>query len=280
VPIYRFGIAPNKLMDYMMAGCAVLHAVEAGNDPVAEAGCGLTVEPESVQAVADGLRRLAGCRGREAGDGRAWTGLRAGASHLPGAGATLPAGDGSPGVNEPRAVAERYARRAADDRYSPLRPEVNRLLQQRQRALLQLMARAGIQAVDGLRLTEVGCGSGGNLLELLQLGFAPAHLQGIELLPERHRAGPRAPAGGAAPVQGDAAPGRHRPGQPGPGAAVHRLLVAAGRRFQQRLAGAMWRWLKPGGAVVWYDFTVDNPRNRDVRGVPVARVRQLFPQGN
>ena len=59
VPIYRFGIAPNKLMDYMMAGCAVLHSVEAGNDPVAESGCGLTVEPENPQAVADGLRRLA-----------------------------------------------------------------------------------------------------------------------------------------------------------------------------------------------------------------------------
>jgi glycosyltransferase involved in cell wall biosynthesis len=59
VPIYRFGIAPNKLMDYMMAGCAVLHAVEAGNDPVAEAGCGVTVAPESPTAVADGLRRLA-----------------------------------------------------------------------------------------------------------------------------------------------------------------------------------------------------------------------------
>jgi glycosyltransferase involved in cell wall biosynthesis len=59
VPIYRFGIAPNKLMDYMMAGRAVLHAVEAGNDPVAEAGCGLTVAPESPGAIADGLRRLA-----------------------------------------------------------------------------------------------------------------------------------------------------------------------------------------------------------------------------
>ncbi|WP_425261583.1 glycosyltransferase family 4 protein [Rubrivivax sp. RP6-9] len=59
VPIYRFGIAPNKLMDYMMAGCAVLHAVEAGNDPVAEAGCGLTVAPQDPQATADGLRRLA-----------------------------------------------------------------------------------------------------------------------------------------------------------------------------------------------------------------------------
>jgi glycosyltransferase involved in cell wall biosynthesis len=59
VPIYRFGIAPNKLMDYMMAGCAVMHSVEAGNDPVAEAGCGLTVAPEDPRAVADGLRRLA-----------------------------------------------------------------------------------------------------------------------------------------------------------------------------------------------------------------------------
>ena len=61
VPIYRFGIAPNKLMDYMMAGRAVLHSVEAGNDPVAEAGCGLTVAPESPMAVAEGLIALAAC---------------------------------------------------------------------------------------------------------------------------------------------------------------------------------------------------------------------------
>ncbi|TMH36433.1 MAG: glycosyltransferase family 4 protein [Betaproteobacteria bacterium] len=58
-PIYRFGIAPNKLMDYMMAGCAVLHSVDAGNDPVAEARCGVTVAPESADAVAQGLRQLA-----------------------------------------------------------------------------------------------------------------------------------------------------------------------------------------------------------------------------
>ena len=41
----------------------------------------------------------------------------------------------------------------------------------------------------------------------------------------------------------------------------------------------MWTWVRPGGGVLWYDFTVDNPRNRDVRGVPVARIRQLFPEG-
>jgi glycosyltransferase involved in cell wall biosynthesis len=59
VPIYRFGIAPNKLMDYMMGAVPVLHGVDSGNDPVAEAGCGLTVAPESPEAVVQGLRRLA-----------------------------------------------------------------------------------------------------------------------------------------------------------------------------------------------------------------------------
>jgi ubiquinone/menaquinone biosynthesis C-methylase UbiE len=49
--------------------------------------------------------------------------------------------------------------------------------------------------------------------------------------------------------------------------------------FQQRLADTMWRWVKPGGGVLWYDFTVNNPRNVDVRGVPLVRVRALFPQG-
>ena len=65
VPIYRFGIAPNKLMDYMMAGCAVLHSVQAGNDPVAEAGAGITVAPEAPTAVADGLARLAALQAAE-----------------------------------------------------------------------------------------------------------------------------------------------------------------------------------------------------------------------
>lgn len=56
--LYRFGISPNKLMDYMMAGRAVLHSVEAGNDAVGEARCGLTVEPENPQAIVQGLFKL------------------------------------------------------------------------------------------------------------------------------------------------------------------------------------------------------------------------------
>jgi glycosyltransferase involved in cell wall biosynthesis len=57
-PLYRFGIAPNKLMDYMMAKRIILHSVDSGNDPVTEAGCGLTVPPENPQAIAQGIRQL------------------------------------------------------------------------------------------------------------------------------------------------------------------------------------------------------------------------------
>ncbi len=41
-----------------MSGLPVLHSVEAGNDPVSEVGCGLTVAPESPQDIAQALRQL------------------------------------------------------------------------------------------------------------------------------------------------------------------------------------------------------------------------------
>lgn len=180
---------------------------------------------------------------------------------------------------EADAVAERYARRQDPGRYSMLRPEVWQAVQERQRAMLDLFAQAGLQDLSSLRLLEVGCGSGGNLLELLRLGFTPRHLGGIELLPER-LAQARAVLPEAVQLQaGDAL---HAPV-----AAQSLDLVFVSTVFsslldpayQQRLAEAMWGWLKPGGAVLWYDFTFDNPRNADVRGVPLSRLRVLFPQG-
>jgi glycosyltransferase involved in cell wall biosynthesis len=58
-PLFRFGVSPNKLMDYMMAGKPVIFAIDAPNDMVAEAGCGVSIQPEDARAIADAAVRLA-----------------------------------------------------------------------------------------------------------------------------------------------------------------------------------------------------------------------------
>ena len=180
--------------------------------------------------------------------------------------------------NEPEAVAARYARRADSGRYSMLRPEVWLTVQERQRAMLRLFARHRVTDLGAMRLLEVGCGSGGNLLELLRLGFAPQHLSGIELLPDRCAQARTVLPEALKLIEGNALQAAVEPASQDivfVSTVFSSLLDDA---FQQRLADAMWRWTKAGGAVLWYDFTVDNPRNPDVRGVPLSRVRALFPQ--
>lgn len=176
------------------------------------------------------------------------------------------------------AIAARYQRRAVGDRYSPLRPEVWQAMQERQRALLRLLAQHAPRPLAELRVLEVGCGGGANLLELLRLGFAAEHLVGNELLPERAAQARRQLPALTAVHAGDAtaldlpAGGFDLVVQ----STVFSSILDDG--VQQRLAERMWHWVKPGGAVLWYDFTVDNPRNPDVRGVPRSRVGALFPQ--
>lgn len=181
--------------------------------------------------------------------------------------------------DETDAIAARYARRAGADRYSALRPEVWQMLHERQRALLRLLAAHRVRDCAELRLAEVGCGTGGNLLELLRFGFAPQHLRGIELLPERFAQARRVLPAAVTLDCGDAC------GAPVAPASQDLVLAATvfssilDDAFQQRLAQVIWSWLKPGGAVIWYDFAVDNPRNPDVHGVPESRLRELFPEG-
>lgn len=182
--------------------------------------------------------------------------------------------------DEPAAIAQRYARRGATDRYSLLRPEVWQSVQERQRAMLRLFGELGFSDLSPLQLIEVGCGGGDNLLELIRTGFAPAHVQGAELLPARlQQARERLPA--AVTLHGGDA--STLPIAPASLDIVFQSTVFSSLlddAFQQRLADAMWRWVRPGGGVLWYDFAFDNPRNRDVRGVPMRRVRALFPDGH
>lgn len=185
-------------------------------------------------------------------------------------------------ADEPAAVKARYARRQEDDwRYSPLNPGVLLATQERLRAIAALFVSLGWLDLTGLRLLEVGCGTGCNLLEFLRFGFRPEHLQGIELLASSVERARRELPGSVRIALGDAVAAASSV----PAASqdivyqstVFSSLLDDG--FQQRLADTMWQWLRPGGGILWYDFTVNNPRNPDVRGVPMERIRQLFPHG-
>lgn len=74
-PIFRFGVSPNKLGDYLIAGRPIIYSARAGNNPVEEAGAGITIEPykppqldqalRELIRMGDGERKLMGAKGKK-----------------------------------------------------------------------------------------------------------------------------------------------------------------------------------------------------------------------
>ena len=58
--LFRFGIGMNKIFDAMLVERPVLAAYSAGNDPIGEAGCGLTVPAGDVGGLTSAMHRIAG----------------------------------------------------------------------------------------------------------------------------------------------------------------------------------------------------------------------------
>ncbi|MFC1628594.1 class I SAM-dependent methyltransferase [Gemmatimonadota bacterium] len=188
------------------------------------------------------------------------------------------------GESEPDLVRARYARRedqCAHLKYDALLPHSLCFRQEKERAFVRLLRRLERDpgAVESLRVVEIGCGSGANLLDFLRLGFRPENLLGIELLEERAREARRILPEKTAVITGDAAELvlEDESFDICFQSTVFTSLLDQG--FQEKLASRMWQLVKPGGGVLWYDFIYNNPGNPDVRGVPVGRVRQLFPHG-
>jgi glycosyltransferase involved in cell wall biosynthesis len=59
IGLYRFGISFNKIYDYMAAGRPTVLGASASNNPIAEAGCGLSVPAGDARAMADAIKQLA-----------------------------------------------------------------------------------------------------------------------------------------------------------------------------------------------------------------------------
>ena len=76
--LYKDGISPNKVFDYLSAGRPVVIAVDTPLNPVEAAGAGITTEPEDAEAVANAVstlramplaeRNAMGERGRQYGE--------------------------------------------------------------------------------------------------------------------------------------------------------------------------------------------------------------------
>lgn len=58
-PLFRFGVSPNKLFDYLYAGKPILYAIDSGRyTPVADANAGIQVEPENDQQIVQAVLKF------------------------------------------------------------------------------------------------------------------------------------------------------------------------------------------------------------------------------
>jgi ubiquinone/menaquinone biosynthesis C-methylase UbiE len=148
--------------------------------------------------------------------------------------------------------------------------------QERERYAAALLRQAGILPLRGRPCLEVGFGYFGWLNHLISLGARESDLHGIDGMPERVQA-----ARCVFPVAdlrvGDATE------IPWPEGTFH-LAVASmvftsilSAELRRLAACEITRILAPGGALLWYDFRVNNPRNSNARRVTGEELKQLFP---
>ncbi|MFM2195489.1 MAG: hypothetical protein RL092_1089 [Bacteroidota bacterium] len=57
--LFRFGVSPNKLFDYMQAAKPIIYNIDSGNKPVDEAQCGISVTPGNKLELIKAIETLA-----------------------------------------------------------------------------------------------------------------------------------------------------------------------------------------------------------------------------
>jgi len=181
---------------------------------------------------------------------------------------------------EVRRIAEVYRRYhesgAPQERWSEANPGNCAIRRERIRVLGDLLGTAGFLPLTDRRILEVGCGSGKVLASLTRWGAVPRNLFGVDLLPDRVEEARRTFAE-IHFAQGNA----ERLELPDASFDLVMLFTVFSsildEEMARNVAGEVRRVLKPGGAVVWYDFRYNNPRNASVRGMSRHAIRGYFP---
>jgi len=171
---------------------------------------------------------------------------------------------------------ERRAREVPPDFYALYRPANLFNYQGQQRALLKALHAAAMIPLAERRILETGCGQGQWLAIYEAFGAQRANLAAVDLDPARAAfAAARFP--GADIRQGNATelPWSDKSFDIVSQSTMFTSVLDPATRLA--IAGEMLRVLKTGGAILWYDFLFDNPRNPNVRGIGRSEIRRLFP---
>ncbi len=158
-----------------------------------------------------------------------------------------------------------YAHLSAAERY---------IHESRDTAFLALLRNNGITGLSGLRVVEVGCGSGSLLRTLLGHGADAERLTGIDI-DAAWVGGAGQSAAGVAVAVADAAALPYRNETFDLAFAFTSLSSMLDAEVRRAAAAEVLRVLRPGGLLVVYDFWI-NPFNRRTRPVSAAELRRLF----
>lgn len=184
-------------------------------------------------------------------------------------------------LNEITKIKKRYERRnsIAPIQYNIFRPDVYLRKQEFERGLIKWFAWKNYQSLTELKLLEIGCGGGLNLLKFIELGFQPENILGNELITDRAISARKILPKEIEIIEGDALKMDipHNSYDIVFQSTVFSSILSS--EFQNELAAKLWTIAKPGGGILWYDFTYNNPRNRDVAGITLKKIRKLFPNG-
>ncbi len=179
-------------------------------------------------------------------------------------------------------MSDEVRRSAPRPRHFLVEPGNLLIYQQRERALVACLRRAGVNeaTLPQLRVLEVGCGSGGLLPLLIYYGASPPLVHGVDLDAIRIQAATkRYPAIGFS--VGDVT---RLPFQAGTwDVVVQSTMFTSILEPQARRAAAreMMRVLTPHGFILWFDFRYNSPHNNHVRRVTKGELlRDLFPDAH
>jgi SAM-dependent methyltransferase len=140
-------------------------------------------------------------------------------------------------------------------------------------ALYRAMAKTGLDPASG-RLLDIGCGGGTAAGALIQMGFAPDNLYGIDLLPE-HIADAKRKYSGCHYTVGD---GRQIAYPDGffDVALEFGVFIRLPEEQTVPMAREMARVLKPGGFVLLIDWRYGHPTRKDYYALSKRRRAVLF----